>query len=82
MKCKLKCRCGGVGMPKRYIFIGITSIIMALVISEVVGTYDQRAGEMMQMDMVFMPTSFVIMVILEGIYQLIYRFYEKYSKVN
>jgi len=69
-------------MPKRYIFIGITSIIMALVISEVVGTYDQRAGEMMQMDMVFMPTSFVIMVILEGIYQLIYRFYEKYSKVN
>jgi len=64
-------------MPTRYLVIGIISIVFGIILSEIAGKYNQRMGEILSMDMVFVPVAFCIMVILEGLYQAIYWYCKK-----
>ena len=58
-------------MPKRYWIFGIISIGLIAVLSDFAGKYDQRLGEILSMDMVFTPLVVIMIITIEGFYQLL-----------
>ncbi len=63
-------------MPVRYIVMGVLAVVIQLAFAETAGKYNQRLGEILSMDMVFIPVAFCIMIVLEGVYQMFFRNYE------
>ncbi|WP_110955622.1 hypothetical protein [Anaerosinus massiliensis] len=57
-------------LPKRYWLFGIVSIGIMGILSDFAEKYDQKFGEILSMDMVFTPMVIIMMLIIDGCYQL------------
>ena len=58
-------------MVKRYWIFGIISIGLVAVFSDFAGKYNQKLEEILSMDMVFTPLVIMMILIIEGFYQLL-----------
>lgn len=59
----------------RYTIIYILGLLIVAIVAEIIGEYSPRLEEILSMNIVFGPVAFVVAIILEGIYQLICKFY-------
>jgi hypothetical protein len=59
----------------RYTIIYILGLLIVLIVAEIIGDYSPQLQEILSMNIVLGPVAFVVMIILEGIYQIIRRFY-------
>lgn len=58
-------------MVKRYWIFGMISIGVIAALSDFAGKYDQKLGEILSMDMVFTPLVIILLLTIEGFYQLL-----------